>query len=169
MQTRYSLDIYTDGACSHNKKGNWSGGYGVYVDGYPEYTTYGYDINTTNNKMELTALLKALEIIDKGNFIHQDINIYTDSAYIYNCIKQGWYIKWRKNGWETAKHKPVKNKKLWQQILSLYEKYNNINIVKVKGHSNVVGNIKADQLAVKGRDEAASKEILNDPYNALLD
>lgn len=176
------LHIYTDGACSQNREGNWHGGYGVYIDwdNSPKKISGGA-IDTTNNKMELTAMLEALTFIHKNiDEIKKDFNdviIYTDSAYIANAFDQNWFIKWKKNGWLTAKKKPVKNKELWQEIYSLFITIQDsiiVNIIKVAAHSNIEGNEIADDLAVKERKSYRKKDNIiqhngrdNDAYDML--
>lgn len=153
------LEIYTDGACSQNRDGNWHGGYGVYIDWKTEpIGLSGGAINTTNNEMELTALLESFKyILDRIDFIKEEYNeiiIYTDSAYISNAFNQSWYTKWKRNGWLTSKKKPIKNKELWQSIVSFYSTISDsilLNIKKVKAHSDINGNVIADDLAVKER------------------
>ncbi|MBS4540133.1 ribonuclease HI [Clostridium sp. D2Q-11] len=143
--------IYTDGACSGNQHKENVGGYGaILIYGDHEKEVYGGEKNTTNNKMELKAPIEALKLIKKDNI---PIEIYTDSAYLCNCINQKWYVNWRKNGWVNSKKKPVENKALWVELLDLIERFNNIKFIKVKGHSGVELNEKADQLANKGMEE----------------
>ena len=137
-------DIYVDGAGSNQKTlcGGWA--YVVYEDGQQVHHDSGGARYTTNNRMELMAVLEAM----KYSAGFDNVNIYCDSAYIVNCLKDKWYLNWRKNGWRTAKKTPVLNRELWEEILKLYENYN-FNIVKVKGHSDCQGNIMADSLAVQ--------------------
>ena len=145
--------IYTDGACSTN--GTWDGGAAIVVlsnDNIEICTEYTNSKNTTNNQMELTAVIMALQYIINNSKEKEKNIIYTDSAYIYNCINQKWYIKWRQNGWITSKKTPVENRGLWEKLLTFYEKCDIINIEKVKGHSGDEYNEKADKLAVYARD-----------------
>lgn len=145
--------FYTDGACSTN--GTWNGGAAIVVlnnDNEQVCTEYTNAKNTTNNQMELTAVIMALQYIINNSKEKEKNIIYTDSAYIYNCINQKWYIKWRQNGWLTSKKTPVENRGLWEQLLTFYEKCDIIIIEKVKGHSGNEYNEKADTLAVYARD-----------------
>jgi len=140
--------IYTDGACAGNQSSENKGGYGavlIYNDNRKEI--FGGEINTTNNKMELRGCIEALKSLKRKDI---PIELYTDSAYICNCINQKWYINWRKNGWINSKKKPVENKGLWVDLLDLFESFNNIKFLKVKGHSGVELNELADRLANKG-------------------
>ena len=142
--------IYCDGACSGNQFGKNKGGWGAvlkYRDKSKEI--YGGESNTTNQRMELTACIKALEQIKTKNF---DIEIYSDSAYLVNCIQKEWYKKWEKNGWNTSKKEPVENKELWIRLLRLTAKYN-AKFFKVPGHSGVALNELADKLARRGIKE----------------
>lgn len=147
--------IYTDGACSTN--GTWAGGAAIVVLNNDDKTidTLGCGENsTTNNRMELTAVIMALKYIIDNNKEKENNIIYTDSAYIYNCIKDKWYIKWRQNGWLTSKKTSVENRELWEELLTFYEKCDIINIEKVKGHSGNKYNEMVDKLAVAYKDLA---------------
>ena len=134
--------MYTDGAC----KGNPGiGGWGVYVlRENDEIDLNGFDINTTNNKMELTAVIEGLKTLQNKS----EVTIVTDSQYVKNGINQ-WIHKWKKNGWKTASKKPVKNKDLWKQLDYLVGEHM-CNWEWVRGHSGDPGNERADLLANKG-------------------
>ena len=133
------INIYTDGACSGNPG---IGGWGVVIlDNNKEILLNGGDQHTTNNKMELTAAIKALEYFE----IKKDLIIYTDSKYVKDGI-ESWIINWKKNGWKTTAKKPVKNKELWISLDELMKKHN-INWKWVKGHDGNIHNEKADYLA----------------------
>ena len=145
------VDIYTDGACSGNPG---PGGWGVLIKIENENIELsGGDRETTNNRMELMAAIKALEEIDKD----YEITLYTDSNYVKDGITS-WISNWKKNNWKTANKKDVKNKELWMRLDEAI-KDKNISWVWVKGHAGVLGNEKADSLAVKGREEAF-KELI---------
>lgn len=139
---------YTDGACS--SKDNCGGWSCICVDG-PAY--YGYEENTTNNRMELLGVITALQHFSTQTEI--GATVYTDSAYISNCFKDKWYVNWRKNGWKNASKQPVKNRDLWEQLIGLYEnlKPRMVIIAKVKGHDGDTYNEMCDKLAVKARKE----------------
>ncbi len=140
--------IYTDGACSNNQEDNNIGGYGaVMIYKGHRKEIYGGQKNTTNNIMEMKAIIQALKLLKTYDI---PVEVYTDSAYISNCINQKWYEKWVKNGWKTANKKPVKNKELWKEIIDFINKINEITFHKVKGHSGVELNERADDLANKG-------------------
>lgn len=143
--------IYTDGACSGNQNEKNKGGYGAVLmyKGHKK-EIYGGEINTTNNRMELKACIEALRTLKRKDI---PVEVYTDSAYLCNCINQKWYIKWRQNGWINSSKKSVENKDLWQDLLNLVEGINIIKFIKVKGHSGVELNELADKLANKGIDE----------------
>lgn len=139
---------YTDGACS--SKDNCGGWSCICVDG-PIF--YGYEENTTNNRMELLGVITALQHFSSQKEI--GATVYTDSAYISNCFKDKWYMNWRKNGWKNASKQPVKNRDLWERLIGLYEglKPRMVIIAKVKGHDGDTYNEMCDKLAVKARKE----------------
>lgn len=132
--------IYTDGACSHNPgPGGWAA---VLLYGNHRKEMSGGDKETTNNRMELTAVIEALKALKKPC----RVKLHSDSAYIVNCFQQKWYEKWEKNGWMTSTKKPVENKDLWQELLALTKKHE-VEFIKVKGHSDVELNNRCDELA----------------------
>ena len=133
------VDIYTDGACSGNPG---PGGWGVLIEIDNENIELsGGDRETTNNRMELMAAIKALEEIDKD----YEITLYTDSNYVKDGITS-WISNWKKNNWKTASKKDVKNKELWIRLDEAI-KDKNISWVWVKGHAGNAGNEQADYLA----------------------
>ena len=133
------VDIYTDGACSGNPG---PGGWGVLIEIDNENIELsGGDRETTNNRMELMAAIKALEEIDKD----YEITLYTDSNYVKDGIIS-WISNWKKNNWKTASKKDVKNKELWIRLDEAI-KDKNISWVWVKGHAGNAGNEQADYLA----------------------
>lgn len=141
------IRIYTDGACS--SKDN-IGGWGVFIeDGSMTKYLSGYKQDTTNNEMELTAVVQAIEYIRKFDMENEPIEFYSDSAYITNCFKDKWYEKWEVNGWKTSKREEVKHKQLWQIIISFFKTKSNASISWIKGHSDTRGNIIADELATE--------------------
>ncbi len=142
-----SIIIYCDGACSGNQFSKNKGGWGVVLN-YGEHVKelHGGEKNTTNQRMELTACIKALEAIKQKDI---PVEIYTDSAYLVNCFDQRWFEKWERNGWKNAHKKPVENKELWQRLLELVRIYQP-KINKVKGHAGVELNERADELARLG-------------------
>lgn len=138
--------IYTDGACRGNPG---PGGWGAVLRyGDKEKTLYGGEIQTTNNRMELTAVIRALECLKHNKW---RIRITTDSKYVLQGMTQ-WIQGWKKNGWRTAGKKPVLNADLWQQLDALVEQFD-IDWEWVKGHSGHPENELADQLANRGIDE----------------
>lgn len=142
--------IYTDGACSGNPG---PGGWGAYLKfGKHEKKIHGSDKDTTNNRMEIMAVIKALEALKKPSLVH----IYTDSKYVKNGISD-WINKWIENNWKGSDKKLVKNVDLWQTLYDITQNHD-IKWHWVKGHGTDPGNIEADRLAVKGRDEA--KDLL---------
>lgn len=139
-----AIEVFTDGACSGNPG---AGGWGVILRyGEIEKELSGGEENTTNNRMELTAVIEALKALKK----ECDITIYTDSRYVMDGIQE-WMPNWKRNGWKTTNKKsPVKNVELWQILDSLLSKHK-IKWVWVKGHNGHPENERVDKLA---RDEA---------------
>lgn len=127
------INIYTDGACSGNQNESNLGGWGAILV-YGEHTKelYGGEPNTTNNRMEMTALLEALRALKKDG---QTICVFSDSSYLLNCFREKWYVNWKKNGWKTAKKTEVENRDLWEQLLEYLEKHE-FSYFLVKGHIN---------------------------------
>lgn len=134
------VTIYTDGACSGNPgPGGW-GTILIYKDIKKEIS--GASANTTNNIMEITAVVEGLKLLKHPC----KVNVYSDSAYVVNCFKQGWIYNWLKKGWKTANNEPVKNKELWQELYNL-TKIHDVTFNKVKGHSTNKLNNRCDELA----------------------
>ena len=124
--------IYTDGACSGNPgPGGWAA---VLMAGELKKEISGGDKSTTNNIMELTAIIQGLKALKQ------------DSSYCVNAFNQGWIFNWMKKGWKTASGEAVKNKELWQELYSLTKKHK-VTFNKVKGHSDVELNNRCDELA----------------------
>lgn len=136
------IEIYTDGACSGNPG---PGGWGVLLmwNGH-EKELCGGEMETTNNRMEMMAVIEALKALKKSS----DVTLYTDSKYVMDGITQ-WMDGWKAKGWKTAAKKPVKNQDLWQEIDVLVEQHN-VKFVWVKGHAGDPGNERADELARNG-------------------
>ena len=139
------IEIYTDGACRGNPgKGGWGA---LIRQAGKENTIYGGKLQTTNNVMELTAAIKALEFLEKGS----DVVLTTDSKYVMQGISD-WIDNWKSRNWKTSAKKPVLNKELWQKLDELAGQHK-IRWKWVKGHSGHRENEIADQLANKGIDE----------------
>lgn len=136
------ITIYTDGACSYNPG---PGGFGVVLlyNGHKKELS-GYDPMTTNNRMELMAVITALECLRESC----EIDLYTDSKYVADAFNKNWTKNWQQNGWKTASKKPVENQDLWLRLLAQVEK-NQINWLWVKGHADNEYNERCDQLARK--------------------
>lgn len=125
------LKIYTDGACSGNQNTENIGGWGAILEyGSHRKELYGGERNTTNNRMEMMALLRAFEAIKKEG---QTIWAFSDSSYLMNCFREKWYEKWRKNGWKNAGKKDVENQDLWKALLPYLDRHD-IRFFRVKGH-----------------------------------
>ena len=139
------IEIYTDGSSLGNPG---PGGWGVVVveESVVVEEFGGFDKNTTNNKMEIRAVIEAIRYAIK-TFPKQEMSIFADSNYVLLGITS-WIKNWQKNGWRTANKKPVLNKELWEELYDLKESFEGkINWQKVKGHSGHVHNEKADEIA----------------------
>lgn len=136
--------MWTDGAC----KGNPGvGGWGAWMrSGAHERELFGGEAHTTNNKMELTAVIEGLRALKEPC----DVTLHVDSTYVMQGVKT-WMAGWKHNGWRTADKKPVKNQDLWQALDTEVARHH-ITWVWVKGHAGDPGNERADQLANKGVD-----------------
>ncbi|MEU4253301.1 ribonuclease HI [Amycolatopsis sp. NPDC026612] len=141
------VEIFTDGACSGNPG---PGGWGAVLRyGKHERELYGGEATpTTNNRMELTAPIRALESLTRPS----QVRVYTDSTYVRNGITQ-WLPRWKSNGWQTAARQPVKNADLWQRLDAAAGEHQ-VEWLWVKGHAGHPENERADRLAVRGAQEA---------------
>ncbi len=146
------IDIYTDGACSGNPG---AGGYGIVMlyKGARKELSQGYRV-TTNNRMEMLAVIKALECLKEPC----QVTLYSDSKYVVDSITKGWVYGWKKRGWIKSDKKKALNVDLWERLLPLLEKHQ-VEFVWVKGHAENVENERCDELA---RGAIASGELLED-------
>jgi len=142
-----SVEVYTDGACSGNPgPGGWGA---VLLYGRHEKELYGGQREpTTNNRMELTAAIEALEHLTRPSVVR----LHTDSTYVRSGI-MSWLAGWQRNGWRTADRKPVKNADLWQRLAAAVARHE-VEWLWVKGHAGDPGNERADALANRGMAEA---------------
>jgi len=128
---KQTINIYTDGACSGNQFETNLGGWGAILEyGGNTKELHGGEPNTTNNRMELTALIMGLSNLTKKNY---NVSVFSDSAYMIDCLRKRWYEKWRVNGWRTADKKPVENRDLWEKLLAFLPDYE-FRFYLVKGH-----------------------------------
>ncbi len=141
--------IYTDGACSGNPG---PGGWGAVLSyGDVVRELHGGERATTNNRMELTAVISALEALKRP----APVRLYTDSKYVLDGITK-WVPGWQRNGWKTASKQPVKNMDLWQRLVAAMEPHE-ISWQWVKGHAGIAGNERADELARQGIEEILAR------------
>jgi len=184
MNKEIDIEIYTDGGCNPNPgEGGW-GAIIIYNDTQTQkksddYHLSGYEKESTNNKMELTAVIKALQFINNTQRIKKDILIYTDSQYVKNGITK-WIKNWKLNGWKTSNRKPVKNKELWED-LDYHRQVHNVKFQWVKAHNGNKYNEIADELATnailyKGNEDFSKKNklknqviLLDDDSEIILD
>ncbi len=142
MANEATVEIYADGACKGNPG---PGGWGVFMRaGAHEKELWGGERDTTNNRMELTAVIRALEALKRP----VPVKLYTDSKYVQQGIS-AWIHNWKRNGWRTADKKPVKNADLWQELDVLAKQFQ-VEWTWVKGHAGNPGNERADELANRG-------------------
>ena len=140
-----AIEIYTDGACRGNPG---PGGWGVLlISGKHRQTLHGGAPETTNNRMELTAAIEALNTLERPS----RVILHTDSRYVMDGIND-WMPNWKKRGWKTAARKPVKNQDLWQALDDAVGRHD-VDWCWVKGHTGNPGNEMADELANRGIDE----------------
>lgn len=133
--------IYTDGACSGNPgPGGWGA---VLFSGARKKEISGAEAQTTNQRMELQAVVSALKALKVTDW---EVEVYSDSAYLVNAFEQKWLDKWQQNGWRNSKKDAVANQDLWQELLQLTGK-NRVTMKKVKGHAGDEYNERCDQLA----------------------
>ncbi|MGN0796522.1 MAG: ribonuclease HI [Christensenellales bacterium] len=140
MDNKPLVTIYTDGSCSGNPG---PGGWGAILlcnDKMKELS--GGEKSTTNNQMELLAVINALKSLK----MPCKVNLFSDSAYVVNAFKENWISSWQANNWKTASKSPVKNKELWIELLSLTS-IHDVNFLKVKGHADNLYNNRCDELA----------------------
>ncbi len=135
------VDIFTDGACSGNPG---PGGYAAILRyGQIEKEISGGEASTTNNRMELLAVITALSKLKEPC----EVTVYSDSKYVIDSIQKGWVYSWKKNNWKKSNKKPALNVELWEQLLALLDKHN-VSFSWVRGHNGHPENERCDALAV---------------------
>ena len=147
------IEVFTDGACKGNPG---DGGWGaiIRVDGEEEYL-WGGEKETTNNRMEMMAVIKGLESLQEKSMV----TICSDSKYVIDAIDKGWARRWKINGWMRNKKDKAINPDLWEQLLALCSKHT-ISFVWIKGHSGHIQNERCDQLAVNAAKQSDLSEDL---------
>ena len=150
-----TVTIYTDGACSGNPG---PGGWGALLcyNG-AEKALSGGAVQTTNNRMELTGVISALQALKEPCIVE----LYSDSKYVIDALEKGWAVSWRKKGWIKSDKKPALNSDLWEILLKLTEKHQ-LRCYWVKGHADNEYNNRCDALAVAQRDKYAGSEGKNE-------
>ena len=139
-----TVNMYTDGACSGNQNEENTGGWGCILEyAGREKELHGGEVNTTNNRMELTAVIKALEALKEPC----RVTLTSDSKYVVDAVKNGWVYSWRESGWRKADKKPALNVDLWERLLPLLEKHE-VTFEWIKGHDGHEFNELCDRLAV---------------------
>lgn len=141
-----NVEIYTDGACSGNPGvGGWAS---VLLYEQHKKELYGNDKETTNNRMELTAVIEALKALKRPC----NVTLYSDSKYVIDSINKDWVYKWEANNWIKSDRKPALNTDLWKELLALLEVHK-VKFVWVKGHNGNEYNERCDELAVNAIKE----------------
>ena len=137
------IEIWTDGACSGNPG---PGGWGAILrcEGYPDKVLSGNVADTTNQRMELTAVIEGLKAVKKPELTTK---LYSDSSYVVNCYNEKWYEKWIRANWRNASKKPVANKDLWLEFIAQISRYPALQLIKVSGHAGVEMNEKVNIVA----------------------
>ncbi len=144
------VSIYTDGACSGNPgPGGWAA---ILVYQGREKTLSGGEVQTTNNRMEMTAVISALQALKEACCV----DLWSDSRYVIDALEKGWAADWKKRGWKRSNREPALNPDLWEQLLSLTARHE-MHYHWVKGHAENEFNNRCDALAVSRRDEYAEK------------
>jgi len=146
------VEIFTDGACSGNPG---PGGYGTIL----KYGKHVKELSegftrTTNNRMELMAVIKGLEALKESC----EVTVYSDSRYIVDAINKGWLQSWIKRNWKRGKNEAVKNVDLWKRLVALMQKHK-VHFFWIKGHNNHPENERCDELAVKAASNPTSKDL----------
>lgn len=151
------LEVYTDGSCKKLGKETF-GGYAYLIIRDGNILTSGSEgfCNTTNQRMELLAAIKGLEIAKKIKDKNERVIVYSDSAYLVNCYLKEWYVNWMINGWISSTKKPVANQDLWQELIPYFEKFG-YSFSKVKGHTDNIYNNKCDEMAQRAAEDAKIK------------
>lgn len=141
MSNLTKVTIYTDGACSGNPgPGGWAA---ILMVGEHKKELSGGEAITTNNRMELLAVISGLKALTRPC----EVDLYSDSAYVVNAFKQNWIANWQRNGWKNSAKQEVANIDLWKDLLALTS-YHKVNFIKVKGHADNEYNNQCDKLAV---------------------
>lgn len=144
------VDIYTDGACRNNPgRGGWGA---ILVYNGREKELSGGEVLTTNNRMELTAVIAALSALTESC----EVKLTTDSQYVVNAIEKGWLDSWRRNGWKKSDKSPVQNVDLWEKLILLLDTHK-VSFVWVRGHNGHPYNERCDALATKFADSLEEK------------
>ena len=162
-----TVNIYTDGACSGNQNEENIGGWGCVLEyNGIEKELCGGEINTTNNRMELTALIEALSALKEHGLALQ---IYSDSSYLVNCFRKKWYEGWVRNGWKNSQKKPVENRELWEKLLALLAPHT-AQFHLVKGHQKLKeGGAEANAAAFEHYNEQNNETVCYERFARIVD
>lgn len=152
------IRIFADGACRGNQEERNVGGYGaLLIYGKHQREIHGGEANTTNNVMELRAVIEALKLLKRHDL---PVVIYSDSAYVVNAFQQRWVDRWRLNDWRNAAKKPVENRELWEELLKEVERNQSVAFRKIKGHlSEKDASLKKWYEAFRQQEEVSEEEF----------
>lgn len=157
--------IYADGACSGNQNDENYGGYGAILEfNGVQKEIYGAEKNTTNNRMELCAVINALSLLKRNQLT---VHIFSDSSYVINCFKQRWYLSWQQNDWKNSKKQTVENKALWSELLSLVNTQL-CTFYKIKGHLTLDAQSAAFKAAHKKFNEENSLKFSEEEFSHVV-
>lgn len=160
-RTSPHINVYTDGGCRNNGQKNNIGGYGIVIDAgstIPHFEDYAYEFNTTNNRMELEAVVKSLVLlygVINWEYLYPSVTIYTDSNYVVQAAC-AWVYNWKRNGWTTANGGEVANQDLWVRYLDAVRDFKDVMVLHIPRDSHPL-NVKADALANKAMDEGSTR------------
>ncbi len=162
-----TVNIYTDGACAGNQEERNIGGWGSVLEYRGrEKELHGGEIDTTNNRMELTALIEALSVLREDGL---KLRIFSDSSYLVNCFRRKWYVSWQKNGWKNSKKQPVENRELWEKLLGLLEG-DLAEFYLVKGHQKLLeGGEESNSIAYRRFTENNGPGFSYDEFEKIVE
>lgn len=154
------INIYTDGGCGNNT--DKIGGWGAILEAPGQRKEmHGGEACSTNNRMEIRAVIEGLKAIKING---AEIKVYSDSAYVVNCFRNGWYKTWLKNGWRNSQKKAVENKELWEELLNEIKKQGSVTFFHLKGHINT----KKEEHVERYMNKFNESNVVNYSYDEFI-